>query len=121
MAIKILLVDDMAFVKFLEKNILEEAGYTIVGEASDGEEAVKKFKELEPDIVILDISMPKMNGIEALKKMMAINPNAKIIICSAMGQSRYIKEAIELGAVDFIVKPFKKERLIGAIKKALEQ
>ena len=120
MGVRVLLVDDIEFMQFIEKNMLEEAGYEIVGQARDGVEAVEKFQELKPDIVIMDISMPKMDGVSALKKIMEIDKNAKVIICSAMGQQEYIKESIALGAKDFVIKPFKKERLIGAIKRALQ-
>ena len=115
----ILLVDDLAFVKVVEKDILEKGGHKVVGDASNGAIAVQLYNELQPDLVIMDITMPEVNGLEALDAILKINASAKIIMCSALGQQSLIVEAIERGAKDFIVKPFKPERLISAIEKAL--
>jgi two-component system chemotaxis response regulator CheY len=121
MAFRVLLADDLYFMRMVQKEVLEAKGYKIVGEASTGTEAVAKFQELKPDIVILDITMPEMNGLEAMRKIFQTDPQARIIICSAIGQQNLIVEAINAGIKDFIVKPFKPERLLGAIQKALTE
>lgn len=115
----ILIVDDAAFMRMMVKDILIKNGFTIVGEAQDGIEAVEKYKELSPDLVTMDITMPEMDGIAALKQIKEINPDAKIIMCSAMGQQAMVIDAIQAGAKDFIVKPFQAERVIEAIQKVL--
>ncbi len=120
MAINIMIVDDLAFIKLLLKDLIEKAGFRVVGEASDGEEAIDMYQVKKPDLVLLDITMPKMDGITALKKILALDPGAKIIMCSALGQQRLIVQAIQLGAKDFIVKPFRPDRVISSIKKALD-
>jgi two-component system chemotaxis response regulator CheY len=116
----VLIVDDLAFMKLVLKDIVEKAGFRVVGLASDGEEALRLFEARKPGIVLLDITMPKMDGITALREMRKIDPHARIIMCSALGQQRLILQAIGLGARDFIVKPFRPERVVGSIKKALE-
>ena len=103
---KILLVDDAAFMRMMVKNTLNENGYTDLYEASDGAEAVTKYAELKPDLVIMDITMPNMDGLEALKAIRKADPNASVVMCSAMGQEAMVIEAIKSGAKDFIVKPF---------------
>jgi two-component system chemotaxis response regulator CheY len=120
MGIDVLIVDDLTFIKMVLRDLVEKAGFRVVGEASDGEEALRLFHERHPDVVLLDITMPKMDGITALKKMLEMDPNAKVIMCSALGQQRLIVQAIQLGAKDFIVKPFRPERVIGAIKRILD-
>lgn len=115
----ILLVDDAAFMRMMLKDMLSKEGYKIVGEAENGSEAVEKFKELSPDLTILDITMPEMDGIEAAKAIKQENANATIIMCSAMGQQAMVIEAIQAGAKDFIVKPFNAERVLEAVKKVL--
>jgi len=117
--LSILLVDDAAFMRINLKNILEKAGYEVVGQAENGKEAIKKYKDLEPDLVTMDITMPEMDGIEAVKKIREINSEANIIMCSAMGQQSMVVEAIEAGAKDFIVKPFDDDRVIEAVEKAM--
>ena len=117
----VLIVDDAAFMRLTIKQMLEAHGHTMVGEAADGLEAVKKYTELKPDVVMLDITMPEMNGIEALRQIKEINPNAKIIICSAMGQQAMVAQAIQDGAKDFIVKPFEEARLIAALERVLSK
>ncbi|ACL69817.1 response regulator [Halothermothrix orenii] len=117
MSKKILIVDDAAFMRLTLKNLLENEGYDVIGEASNGQEAVELYQELEPDLVTLDITMPEMDGISALKEIKGIDPDAKIIMCSAMGQQSMVIEAIEAGAKDFIVKPFKEDRVKKAVKK----
>ncbi len=116
---KILIVDDAAFMRMLLKDIVTKAGFEVVGEASNGKEAVEKYKELKPDVVTMDITMPEMNGIEAVKEIKKIDPNANIIMVSAMGQQAMVIEAIQAGAKDFIVKPFQPARVIEALKKAV--
>lgn len=120
MAKKILLVDDAAFMRMMLKDILSKNGFEVVGEAGDGVQAVEKYKELSPDLITMDITMPEMDGITALKKIKEINPDAKIIMCSAMGQQAMVIDAIQAGAKDFIVKPFQPDRVIEAIQKALD-
>ena len=120
MGIDVLIVDDLTFIKMVLKDLVEKAGFRVVGEASDGEEALKMYDEKRPDVVLLDITMPKMDGLTALRKILEMDPQAKVIMCSALGQQRLILQAIQLGAKDFIVKPFKPERVIGSIKKTLD-
>ncbi len=115
----ILIVDDAAFVRMTIKQMLEAHGYSVVGEAANGLEAVKMFSLVKPDLVMLDITMPEMDGIEALKQIKQIDSGAKIIICSAMGQQERVAQAIQFGATDFIVKPFKEDRIIASVEKVL--
>jgi len=117
MAKRVLIVDDAAFMRMLLKDIITKAGYEVAGEAANGVEAVEKYKELKPDVVTMDIKMPEMDGITAIKKIKEIDPNAKIIVCSAMGQQAMVIEAIQAGAKDFIVKPFQHSRVIEALQK----
>ena len=116
---KVLIVDDAAFMRLTIRQMIEPEGRTVVGEAGNGVDAISQFKKLKPDIVLLDITMPDMDGIEALKQIREADPTAKVIICSAVGQQIMIAKAIEAGAQNFIVKPFQKETLIGAINKVL--
>src|SRR5688572_5271104 len=106
MSKRILIVDDAAFMRMMIKDILTKNGYEVVGEAADGMQAVEKFKELRPDLVTMDITMPEMDGITALKEIKAVEANAVVIMCSAMGQQAMVIDAIQAGAKDFIVKPF---------------
>ena len=115
----ILIVDDAAFMRMMIKDILTKNGYVVVGEAENGLKAVEKFKEHSPDLVIMDITMPEMDGIQAVKQIKAINSSAKIIMCSAMGQQAMVIESIQAGARDFIVKPFQADRVIEAVKKVV--
>lgn len=115
---RVLIVDDAAFMRTMIRDILRDGGFEIAGEAENGEEAVKLYNELKPDVVTMDITMPVMDGIEALKKIKKKDAAAKIIICSAMGQQELVIEAIKNGAVDFIVKPFQADRVIEAVTKA---
>ena len=119
MAKNILICDDAAFMRMMIKDILTKNGYNIVGEAENGAKAVEKYAELKPDLVLMDITMPEMDGIEALKKIKAADANASIIMCSAMGQQAMVIESIQAGAKDFIVKPFQAERVIEAVKKVV--
>lgn len=116
---KILIVDDAAFMRMMIKDILSKNGFEIAGEANDGAQAVEKYKECSPDLVTMDITMPEMDGITALKEIKKFDPNAKVIMCSAMGQQAMVIDAIQAGAKDFIVKPFQADRVIEAIKKTI--
>lgn len=115
MSKRVLVVDDSAFMRMMLKTIITGKGYSVVGEAQDGIEAIEKYKELKPEIVTMDITMPRMDGITAIKEIMAMDPNARIIVCSAMGQKALVIEALRVGAKDFIVKPFDADRVIEAI------
>jgi two-component system chemotaxis response regulator CheY len=119
MSKRILVVDDAAFMRMMIKNILIKNGYEVVGEAENGRVAIEMYQQLKPDLVTMDITMPDMDGIEGVKGIRAIDPNAVIIMCSAMGQQAMVMEAIKAGAKDFIVKPFQQDRIIAAVKKAL--
>jgi two-component system chemotaxis response regulator CheY len=116
---KVLVVDDAAFMRMMIKDILTKEGYEIAGEAANGREAVEKFSQLKPDVVTMDITMPGMNGIEALKQILNHNSNAKVVMVSAMGQDKLIIEALEAGAVDFIVKPFQPKKVVETVTKCL--
>jgi len=115
----ILIVDDAAFMRMMIKDILTKNGYVVAGEAENGAKAVEKYVELNPDLVIMDITMPEVDGIQAVRNIRKIDPKANIIMCSAMGQQAMVIEAIQAGAKDFIVKPFQADRVIEAIKKVL--
>ncbi|GGJ22286.1 MULTISPECIES: response regulator [Paenibacillus] len=119
MANRILIVDDAAFMRMMIRDILTKNGYEVVGEAQDGAQAVEKFKELRPDLITMDITMPEMDGIAALKEIKKLDGGAKVIMCSAMGQQAMVIDAIQAGAKDFIVKPFQADRVIEAISKTL--
>ncbi|SFB23259.1 response regulator [Clostridium frigidicarnis] len=116
---RVLIVDDAAFMRMMLKDILEKNGFEIVGEASNGLKAVEIYKAEKPDVVTMDITMPDMDGIEAVKEIKAFDPAAKVIMCSAMGQQTMVMDAIRAGAKDFIVKPFQADRVIDAIRKVL--
>ncbi len=119
MSNNILLVDDAAFMRMMLKDILTKNGYNVVGEAENGAQAVEKYKELKPNLVVMDITMPEMDGIQAAKAIKAADANALIIMCSAMGQQAMVIEAIQAGAKDFIVKPFQPDRVLEAVKKVI--
>ena len=119
MAKNILICDDAAFMRMMIKDILTKNGYNIAGEAENGAKAVEKYNETKPDLVLMDITMPEMDGIQALKKIKESDPNACVIMCSAMGQQAMVIEAIQSGAKDFIVKPFQAERVLEAVKKVV--
>ncbi len=118
---KLLITDDAAFMRMTLKKIVTDAGYEVVGEAENGKEAVALFDEHRPDLVTMDITMPEMNGIEALKQIKELDPKAKVVMCSAMGQQTMVVDAIQQGAVDFIVKPFDEVRIKEALEKALSR
>lgn len=119
MAKNILICDDAAFMRMMIKDILTKNGYEIAGEAENGVKAVEKYNETKPDLVLMDITMPEKDGIQALKEIKAADPSAAIIMCSAMGQQAMVIEAIQSGAKDFIVKPFQAERVLEAVKKVV--
>ena len=116
---KILLVDDAAFMRKVIKDTLSKSGYTDLYEAVDGADAVQKFEELQPDLVIMDITMPNMDGLEALKAIRGKHSDANVVMCSAMGQESMVIEAIRSGAKDFIVKPFKADRVLKTVSTIL--
>ena len=115
MAKKILLVDDAAFMRKMIKDTLSKSGYTDLHEAVDGADAVEKYSELHPDLVIMDITMPNMDGLEALKTIRAKDGNANVVMCSAMGQESMVMDAVRSGAKAFIVKPFKPDRVLKTV------
>ncbi|MBR1860345.1 MAG: response regulator [Lachnospiraceae bacterium] len=119
MAKNILIVDDAAFMRMMIKDILSKNGYNVAGEAENGAKAVEKYKELTPDLVLMDITMPEMDGIQALKAIKGVDAGAKVIMCSAMGQQAMVIESIQAGAKDFIVKPFQQDRVLEAVKKVV--
>ena len=121
MSQKVLIVDDAAFMRMMIKDILEKNGFEVVGEASNGIKAVEIYNKEMPDIITMDITMPDMDGIQAVKAIKKINPSAKIVMCSAMGQQTMVMDAIKAGADDFVVKPFQAERVLESVKKVLGQ
>ena len=119
MAKRILIVDDAVFMRMKLKDILEKNGYEVAGEARNGQEALDKYQAEKPDLVTMDITMPDVDGLDGLKMIMKADPNAKVVMCSAMGQQGMVMDAIKSGAVDFIVKPFDTERVIKSLDRAL--
>lgn len=119
MAKNILICDDAAFMRMMIKDILTKNGYNVAGEAENGKVAVEKYAEVKPDLVMMDITMPEMDGIQALKKIKENDPAATVIMCSAMGQQAMVIESIQAGAKDFIVKPFQADRVLEAVKKVV--
>jgi len=119
MAKNILICDDAAFMRMMIKDILTKNGYNIAGEAENGVKAIEKYAELKPDLVLMDITMPEMDGIQALKKIKEADSSALVIMCSAMGQQAMVIESIQAGAKDFIVKPFQADRVLEAVKKVV--
>ena len=119
MAKNILVCDDATFMRMMIKDILSKNGYNVAGEAENGLVAIEKYKEVSPDLVLMDITMPEMDGIQALKEIKKVDAGAKVIMCSAMGQQAMVIESIQAGAKDFIVKPFQADRVIEAVKKVV--
>ncbi len=117
--IRVLIVDDLLFMRTAMRRIIEKGGMYVSGEAENGSRAITLYSESKPDVVLMDITMPVMDGIQALRRIISLYPEACIIMCSALGQNKYIIKAIQLGASDFIVKPFKPERIISSISKVL--
>jgi two-component system, chemotaxis family, chemotaxis protein CheY len=120
MAVNVLIVDDLPFIKIVLRDIIEKAGFRVVGEASSGEQAISLYQDTRPDVVLMDITMPGMDGLTAMKKIYEIDPRARVIICSAIGQQQVMVQAIQAGAKDFIVKPLQPQRVVSALKKALD-
>lgn len=118
---KILIVDDAAFMRMMLKDILTKAGHEIVAEAGNGNEAAEKYIEFHPDLVTMDITMPGCDGLEGLSKIMEANSNAKVVMCSAMGQQAMVLDAVKRGAKDFIVKPFQAEKVVTSVNKVLNK
>jgi two-component system chemotaxis response regulator CheY len=116
---RILIADDAAFMRMMIKNILTQNGHEVVGEAENGAEAVERYTELKPDVTTMDITMPEKDGIAALKEILAADPSAKVVMCSALGQEAKVIESIRSGAKDFVVKPFQQDRVLSAVTKAL--
>ena len=116
---KVLIVDDALFVRAAIKKYVEKAGHEVAGEAADGQEAVEIFEKLRTDAVIMDITMPRMSGLDALQAIKKIDSSAKVIMCSAMGQQDSIATAIQYGATDFVIKPFTEEQIVAKIKQVL--
>lgn len=114
---RVLIVDDAAFMRISIRNIISKNGYEIAGEAGNGNEAVQKYMELRPDIVTMDITMPEVNGLEALKQIRQIEPSAVVVMVSALGQESMVRDAVMAGAKGFVVKPFKEETIMAALSK----
>jgi len=120
MAAKILVVDDAQFMRMMLKNILVGAGYEVAGEAENGVQAIERYRSLKPDLVIMDMIMPEMGGIDAVREIVKLDADARVLMCSAMGQQALVVEAIQVGARDFIVKPFQAAGVLEAVTKALQ-
>ncbi len=120
MAVTVLIADDLAFIKTVLRGILEKSGFRVVAEASSGDEAVSRYLDTRPDVVLMDITMPGTDGLTALCRIRELDPRARVIMCSAIGQQRLIHQALEMGAQDFIVKPLQPTRVIAALKRALD-
>jgi two-component system chemotaxis response regulator CheY len=118
---RVLVADDASFMRQMIREIVEAEGHEVVGEASDGDEAVEEWKRLHPDVVTMDIVMPRRSGIDAVKGIMSIDSTARVVMCSALGQETLVQEALQAGARDFIVKPFKPDSVIATLNKVLEK
>jgi two-component system chemotaxis response regulator CheY len=116
---RVLVVDDAAFMRKMVSDALVKGGHEVVGEAGDGNEAVARYQELRPEVTTLDITMPEKDGLAALQEIMALDPGARVVMCSALGQESKVLESIKIGAKDFVVKPFQPDRVLGAVDKAL--
>jgi two-component system, chemotaxis family, chemotaxis protein CheY len=116
---RVLVVDDAAFMRKMVTDALVKGGHEVVGEAGNGNEAVARYQELRPEVTTLDITMPEKDGLVALQEIMALDPSARVIMCSALGQESKVLESIKIGAKDFVVKPFQPDRVLGAVDKAL--
>jgi two-component system chemotaxis response regulator CheY len=120
MKARVLVADDASFMRQMIQEIIEPEGYQVVGEAADGMEAVEQYQTLKPDLVTMDIVMPKRSGIDAVKGILQADPEARVVMCSALGQETLVMEALQAGAKDFIVKPFKPDAVIATLAKVLE-
>ena len=118
---RILVADDASFMRQMIREIVESAGHEVVGEAADGVEAVEEFKRLQPDVVTMDIVMPRRSGIDAVRGILELDPGARVVMCSALGQETLVQEAMEAGAQDFIVKPFKPDSVLETLRKVIEK
>lgn len=118
MSLRILIVDDLSFMRNAIREIVESQGFEVAAEAENGEIGVRRYEETRPDVVLMDITMPVLDGIESLRRIMRLDRGARVVMCSALGQQEYIIRAIQFGAKDFIVKPFRPERIVSAVKKA---
>ena len=116
---RLLVVDDAAFMRKMVTDALTKGGHEVVGEAGNGVEAIDRYRDLKPDLMTLDITMPEKDGLAALKEIMELDPSAKVVMCSALGQESKVLESIKIGAKDFVVKPFQPDRVLGAVDKAL--
>jgi two-component system chemotaxis response regulator CheY len=121
MKARVLIADDASFMRQMIREIIEPEGYEVVGEATNGVEAVERYQELHPDLVTMDIVMPKRSGIDAVKGILEGDGSARIVMCSALGQESLVMEALQAGAKDFIVKPFKPDSVLATLKKAIEK
>jgi len=119
MGVRVLIVDDALFMRNMLKDIFIRAGHTVVGEAANGEEAIARYRELKPELVTMDIVMPLKSGIEALQEIRREDPDARVVMCSALGQDALVVEAVQSGAKDFIVKPFKEERVLDVVRRVI--
>ncbi|MFP4563988.1 MAG: response regulator [Spirochaetia bacterium] len=115
---RVLITDDLKFMRQILRDILERNGFSIAAEAVDGQDAVQRYIQSRPDLVLMDITMPRMDGIQALRRIMETDPRARVVMCSALGQEKFIIRSIQLGARDFVVKPFSEERIVSALTKA---
>ena len=120
MTIRVLIVDDLPFMRSLLRDTLTDAGMAVVAEAEDGRQALRAYLASEPDVVLLDIAMPVMDGLTALRKLKMLDRRARVVMCSALGEQEMIIRAIQLGARDFVTKPFRPERIISAVSKVIE-
>ncbi len=118
---RVLIADDASFMRQMIREIIEADDFEVIGEASDGVEAVDRFKELQPDIVTMDIVMPRRSGIDAVRKILKLDPGARVVMCSALGQESLVAEALQAGASDFIVKPFKPDSVLETLRKVMEK
>jgi two-component system chemotaxis response regulator CheY len=118
---RVLIADDAAFMREMLRDILRDSDFEVVGEAANGDEAVSTYRELNPDLITLDIVMPGKSGLDALREILSHDPGACVVMCSALGQEALVMEALESGARDFVVKPFKPEQVIGALTKATQK
>ena len=118
MSLRVLICDDTMFMRTVIAKMVKDGGHEVVGEAGSGEEAVARYTELRPDVVTMDVVMPELSGIEAVQRIVADHPDARIVMCSAMGQEKLIEQAIQAGATGFVVKPFDSSKLLGALEDA---